>query len=235
MLRFARYHLFWRALSPLQTVYAHSPFAGEAQENFPFFQRRTLHRKARREILMANIGMTTTIIYNGKIIFLSSEHNKSRHKTEIYIKRLCWKIMVHLAWVGELRGDGVALTRTLATALPNISRAYLWAQFHLLIVFIHARKGLIILGNLYLLIGSERANFYCDCANKKENFASLFSTLYFRSMKLDSRLAGFSRSCTAAQTDRLLWWLDGGSVIIPCIMCDVNVLKFHLHNGWRVL
>jgi hypothetical protein len=67
--------------------------------NFPFFPTRALHRKAKRKILMANIGMTTTIIYNGKIIFLSSEHNKSRHKTEIYIKRLCWKIMVHLAWV----------------------------------------------------------------------------------------------------------------------------------------
>lgn len=141
----------------------------------------------------------------------------------------------HAAFV-EIGTREVGVEGRLLTLAVN--GVYLWAQFHLLIVFIHARKGLIILGNLYLLIGGRAASgFFCDSTNK----GKLQLRLYFRSVK---RIhvwlpLGFENS---RKTDRLLWSLDGGNIIIiPCIMCAQETrtakneaLKYHLHNGWRV-
>jgi hypothetical protein len=67
----------------------------------------------------------------------------------------------------------------------------------------HARKGLIILGNLYLLIGSSSSSERVDSSvavQIKENF---HSPLYFRSMNSHLRLAGFFL-LSRVKTGRLL-------------------------------
>lgn len=108
---------------------------------------------------------------------------------------------------------------------------YEHSSIYSLYSYMPARKGLIILGNLYLLIGSKRTNgFFSDYANKRRNFHSPS----FVSVPREPH-SRFGASCVRVgektaflcKTVRLLWWLDGENVIIPCLMC-ANVRRVAL-------
>lgn len=106
---------------------------------------------------------------------------------------------------------------------------YLWAQFHLLIVVIQARKGLIILGNLYLLIGSERVKFFCDYANIRK-LPRLFISV---SWIPHSRLAGYSSLLASWKTIMTTgWWKRNYSM--HHVRERWRGTESHRRNGWRV-
>lgn len=100
-----------------------------------------------------------TIIYKREKLYFHSIENIIKADTK---QKYSYKGFVknHAAFV-EI-GETVGTQGELAHSYPQYF-LYLWAQSHLLIVFIHARKGLIILGNLYLLIGSSEWIFLWLC------------------------------------------------------------------------
>jgi hypothetical protein len=84
-------------------------------------------------------------------------------------------------------------------------------------------KGLIMPGNLYLLIGESRGGeeeeSLGECTNKNQKLEKLFSHFISAPRRSHSRLAGSFSSALAGGLGTNDDYHHGGSVIIPCIMC----------------
>ena len=146
----------------------------------------------RKEILMLNIEMT--IIYYGKIKFLlcienimAQTQDKNQHR------RALWKTMPAF----------VTLTPPL---LPKFLLCIFMSEvpFTYFIHTIHTRKGLIILGNLYLVIGSSSE--WNSSVQIEKNSTLCFISVPWIRIHVWLLFSPFLESKTA----RLLWWLNGG-------------------------
>jgi hypothetical protein len=148
----------------------------------------------KQEILMANIAMT--IIYNGEnyISVPFTMRKAARHQTS-------WKVFffvperafVEKSWRADFSGGWCSSgpLMVLTPSPPDVLcelihlRVAFGSIFAASIVLIRARKGLIMLGNLYLLIGESRGvgvrrrwNRSLSVQIKSRNSRSSFPTLF---------------------------------------------------------